>query len=390
MISVKKISTAKDAQNLLSELGCDPPGVMIMSKKMQTHVFHLRSLDIRAANILKQDALSFGGELALSKEASFLRAKKADGVLMVNQRQLEQLIGKLKGQPFGLRAVAEALQRVFTGMTRDFGLPRVMGVLNITSDSFSDGGKFVDVSRAVTHAKALARDGAHIIDIGGESTGPGSKPVSEPDELARIAPVLKELKKSGLFDNHGGHGKHTELSIDTYKSEVARFAIVNGASIVNDVTALRGDKNMAKLVAESGVQAVLMYAKDNTPRTTRVPKKYKDVIHAVKDFLSSRIEFAISQGIKENQIIIDPGMGAFVSSDPMYSFEILSRLGELRSLGFPILVGTSRKSFLGGDIGSREEASIATSLLALQNGASIARVHNVKPIVELIKNIFTR
>ena len=191
MISLRKINTLDDAQNLLSALGADPPGIGIMGKKMMVHVFHLHDLDIRAANILKQDALSFGAEVGLSKEASMLKAKRADAILIVNQRQLEQLTGKLKGQPFGLKTVAEKLQENFSRYTRTFGAPKIMGIINVTPDSFSDGGKFFDEKRAIQQIKQLISDGADIIDIGGESTGPGSKFVSADEELKRVIPVLK-------------------------------------------------------------------------------------------------------------------------------------------------------------------------------------------------------
>lgn len=251
------------------------------------------------------------------------------------------------------------------------GKVKIMGVLNVTPDSFSDGGKFFNVKKAVQRAKQMIREGADIIDVGGESSGPGSKFISEAEELRRVIPVIKKLvliaKKRGVL-----------ISIDTYKAEVARQAIIAGAKIVNDVTALRGDPKMAKVIANSGVKIILMYSKDSSARTTRKKKRYKDVVGTVMKFLKSRIDFALKQGIKRSQIIIDPGMGAFISVIPKYSFEILTRLKEFKKLGFPILIGASRKSFLPGKVDERLVPTLIAHLIATQNGANIIRVHDVK------------
>ncbi|MBI4994993.1 dihydropteroate synthase [Candidatus Peregrinibacteria bacterium] len=251
-----------------------------------------------------------------------------------------------------------------------------MGILNVTPDSFSDAGRFFSAKKAVQHAKQMIREGADIIDVGGESSGPGSKFVTVKEELRRVIPVIKKLadefKKKSL-----SRKKKILISVDTYKACVAQQAIKAGVRIVNDVTALRGDKKMAEVIAKTGVKIILMYSKDSTARTTRKKKHYKDVVASVMKFLKNRARFAIKQGIKRNQIIIDPGMGAFISAIPKYSFEILARLKEFKRLGFPILIGTSRKSFLGGEIKSREIPTFITNLAAIQNGANIIRVHNV-------------
>jgi len=245
--------------------------------------------------------------------------------------------------------------------------PLIMGILNLTPDSFSDGGRFNTEQSALKQARKLIRDGADIIDIGGESTGPNSRNVSLKEELNRVIPILKKIRKITKIP----------ISIDTYKAEVASQALEAGANIINDVTALRGDKNMASVAAKYNCPIILMYSKDSTQRTTRAPKKYKDVIKTIKDFWKSRVSYATRHGIKKENIILDPGMGAFVSGIADYSFEIVTRLNELTNLGFPVLIGISRKSFLGGHIKERDKKATSLTTIAVLNGVSIIRTHHV-------------
>ena len=247
-----------------------------------------------------------------------------------------------------------------------------MGIINVTPDSFSDGGKFSSVKAAVWQAKKLKKEGADIIDIGGEASGPNSKNVSEKEEIRRVIPVIKAIKKELSIP----------ISIDTYKSKVAKEALKAGADIVNDITALRGDKLMAKVVADSGCPIIMMYSKDPSARTTLKAKKYSDPIATISTFLKKQREYALKQGVKKEQIILDPGMGHFVSSDPNYSYQILLKLSELRPLGHPILIGLSRKSFLGGELSKRDELGKGPSALAYLNGARIIRTHDVKGLKE--------
>ncbi|OGJ46915.1 dihydropteroate synthase [Candidatus Peregrinibacteria bacterium RIFOXYA2_FULL_33_7] len=248
-----------------------------------------------------------------------------------------------------------------------------MGILNLTPDSFSDGGMFVDREKALNRAKQMVSEGAKIIDVGGESTGPGSEDVSEEEELLRIYEVLERISFWRKKED-----KDFLISVDTYKPFVARELIKLGIDIINDVTAFRfKNGEMAEVVARNCLGVVLMYSKDETARTTRKEIEYDDVVKTIKDFWLDRVDFALKSGVSKRQIILDPGMGAFVSAVPKYSFEILERLRELKELGYPILVGTSRKSFLGGKIEEREEKSRETSFLAIRNGADIVRVHEV-------------
>lgn len=245
-----------------------------------------------------------------------------------------------------------------------------MGILNITPDSFSDGEKFFRTKDYELRTKELIQQGVDIIDVGGESTGPGSSYVNVEEEMERVKPVIDFIRDNKLTEK-------AVFSIDTYKSEVAEYALKNGFQMVNDVTALRGDARMAEVLLKYRPYVILMYAKDPTARTTRAEVRYEDVIAEIKSFLVSRIKLLTDVGFPKDKIIIDPGMGAFVSAIPEYSFEIINRLSELRSLGYPILVGVSRKSFLGGKTDERDPASVEYSLKVIKNGASIIRIHNV-------------
>ncbi len=246
-----------------------------------------------------------------------------------------------------------------------------MGILNLTPDSFSDGGEFYDPSLAIRRMEEMIAEGADIIDIGGESTGPGSEDVSAKEELARVKPVIdaiaeKKLTVKALF------------SIDTYKASIAEYALEHGFQMVNDVTALRGDPKMIGILLKYEPYVVLMFSKDHSARTTADKVVYEDVIGTISDFLIEQTSELLEAGFPREKIIIDPGMGAFISSIPEFSFEVINRLEELKLLGFPILVGISRKSCLGGEMKDRNQPSVDWSLKAIQNGASIIRIHNVK------------
>jgi len=250
-----------------------------------------------------------------------------------------------------------------------------MGVLNLTPDSFSDGGVFNAVDLAAKRVVEMENKGADLIDIGGESTGPNSKNVSEKEEIARVIPILKKIRKITKLP----------ISIDTYKAEVARLALDEGVNIVNDVTALRGDKNMVKIVAQAKCPLIMMYSKDNTARTTVIKKKYKDVVNTIDKFFVDRISYAQEQGVLKKNLILDPGMGQFISAISKYSFEIINRLEELTHFGLPLLIGVSRKSFLMGKITERLDRGLIASAFAYLNGVSIIRTHDVGATVDFFK-----
>jgi dihydropteroate synthase len=252
---------------------------------------------------------------------------------------------------------------------------KLMGVVNVTPDSFSDGGLYLDPAAAIAHGKALAAEGAAILDVGGESTRPGAAPVAVDEELRRVEPVV-----AGLV------GVAEAISVDTSKATVAEAALDAGASIVNDVTALRGDPEMAALCADRGAGVVLMHMAGD-PRTMQVNPEYGDVVAEVRDFLAARLAVAVAAGIDESRVWLDPGIG-FGKTD-QHNFELLRGLGELVRLGRPILVGTSRKSFIGRADGSgaddRLGGTIATSILAATAGASALRVHDVREMSQALR-----
>ena len=256
-------------------------------------------------------------------------------------------------------------------MAGDF---QVMGVVNVTPDSFSDGGRFLEADAAVAHGVGLAAEGADILDIGGESTRPGAQPVGADEELRRVVPVIE-----GLGARLGPAGPR--LSIDTSKVAVARPALDAGCSLVNDVTAFRGDAGMAALVAERGAGCCLMHMLGD-PRTMQEDPRYDDVVADVRAFLEARLAFAVAEGVPEDRVALDPGIGFGKTLEQ--NLELLRRLDEIAAIGRPVVVGTSRKSFLGRltgrDVGDRLAGTIATNVLAYARGASIFRVHDVAPV----------
>lgn len=254
----------------------------------------------------------------------------------------------------------------------------IVGILNVTPDSFSDGGLYTTVRAALKRAREMEREGADIIDVGGESTRPKSKPVSAVEEYERVVPVVRALRKRIRLP----------ISIDTYKSAIAEAALKEGADMINDVTALRGDPRMGEIIARYRCPVVLMYAKDGTPRTTIKKKRYSNVVTAVRAFWKERIAHARACGILKSQIILDPGLGHFVSALPKYSFEILIRLPELARLGFPLMLGISRKSFLGRDLASRDDRGLPLQALAILNGARILRTHAVGKLRAFLETVF--
>jgi len=255
----------------------------------------------------------------------------------------------------------------------------VVGVLNVTPDSFSDGGDFLDVDRAVEHARKLAQAGADIIDVGGESTRPGAEPVTVEEELRRVLPVVEQL--SDLV-----------VSVDTTKAIVAEKSLAVGARIVNDISAMQFDSRMVKVVRDAGAGVVLMHMQ-GTPRTMQREPQYKDVVAEVRSFLAERIEFAEAGGLKKSQIAVDPGIGFGKTTED--NLRLLARLDEFSSLGCPLLVGTSRKSFIGKVLAERDErpravderlwGTAATVGWAVARGARILRVHDVAEMSDVVR-----
>ncbi len=259
---------------------------------------------------------------------------------------------------------------------------RLMGIVNVTPDSFSDGGRFLQARAAIEHGLALIGEGAQIVDVGGESTRPGAEPVALEEELRRVRPVVEGLASAATG---------AQISIDTSKARVARAALDAGATLVNDVTALRGDRRMAETVAESGAECCLMHMLGD-PQTMQQDPRYDDAVDEVKSFLLERMEFAVRAGIAEDRVLLDPGIGFGKTDD--HNLQLLARLDELVALGRPVVIGTSRKGFLGriaggatdrSEIGQRRlAATVATNVLALERGATVFRVHEVAPLREAL------
>jgi dihydropteroate synthase len=248
----------------------------------------------------------------------------------------------------------------------------IMGVVNVTPDSFSDGGRYLDAGAAIGHGLELEAEGATILDVGGESTRPGAAAVPEDEELRRVIPVIE-----GLI----GAGSRARISVDTSKPGVAARALDAGATLVNDVTALRGDPEMAGVIAAARAECCLMHMLGD-PRTMQDDPHYDDVVGDIKAFLEERMAFAVQEGIAFERILIDPGIG--FGKTVAHNLELLARLGEFLDLGRPVVIGTSRKSFLGRltgrDVDDRVAGTIATNVLAYERGARIFRVHDVGPV----------
>src|SRR5262245_28353350 len=251
----------------------------------------------------------------------------------------------------------------------------VVGVLNLPADSFSDGGVWLDAERALRHARSMVREGADLIDVGGESTRPGARAVRADEEIRRVVPVIERLAAEKIL-----------VSVDTSKAAVARAAFRAGAKILNDVTALRGDRAMARAAADAGVAAILMHMK-GTPRTMQRNPSYRDVVEEILGFFRESLRNAWSAGIERDKIILDPGIG--FGKLPKHNLEILRRLDEFRALGRPLAIGTSRKSFIGRALGRRVDDRVsgtaATVAAAILRGADMVRVHDVREMSDVAR-----
>ena len=264
-----------------------------------------------------------------------------------------------------------------TWKVREDGAFRLMGVVNVTPDSFSDGGLYLDPSEAIARGLELEAEGAAILDIGGESTRPGAAPVAEEVELGRVLPVIEGLVSAGT---------KAQLSIDTYKGAVATAALQAGATLVNDVTALRGDPEMAGIIADAGADCCLMHMLGD-PRTMQLDPRYEDVVSDVKAFLVERMSLAVDEGVAEEHILLDPGIG--FGKTVRHNLELVRRIHELVTVGRTVVIGTSRKSFLGKLTGreaqERVAGTIATNVLAYERGVRVFRVHDVAPVHDALE-----
>ena len=373
----------KEMKKLLEDLGCEKEGVNIMTPKSQHFLVYSQNLDPRAANIVKQEFLAAGGEAAVSWKALNLSEDRSKLIMMGTMTQFKRVLKKLKAQPFDLETLAEEVRRSLKNYRYPASLPwggkecQIMGILNVTPDSFYDGGKFDVKEKAVGRAIEMVENGADIIDVGGESTRPGSERISLEKEKERVIPVIKELKNK--ID--------VKISIDTYKPEIAEAAVEAGADIVNDVFGLRKE-GMIQKIAELDVPIIIMHMQGE-PKNMQDNPVYEDVITDISSFFIQQTEKAIEVGVKEENIIIDPGIGFGKKLE--HNLEILKRLDEFKSLGYPILLGASRKSFLGQILNKKAEnrlsGSLAVAADAVTKGAGILRVHDVRETVDVIDTI---
>jgi dihydropteroate synthase len=375
------IATPLDAEQELQRIGVDPVGIAMMAAKMLTRCVKLTGLQCRQANILKQEMLALGGDAAVARGTVACSIDKTDVILIGTDKQLHTLCGKLAPQPFGLPALAAELKQVLTFAAqrprfwrtsqRDLTLerPLIMGILNVTPDSFSDGNLYSDPQRAIDRALEMVAEGADIIDIGGESTRPGSASVPAEDELKRVIPVI-----AGLAGR-----TPCPISVDTWKSPVAQAAMDTGAAIINDISGFTFDPQMAAVAARTGAGVVLMHTR-GTPHSMQDDTVYADLIGEVIHSLRRSLALAGESGIEQERIAVDPGIG--FAKTAAQNLEILRRLREFTSIGLPLLAGTSRKSFIGKtlnrDTGQRTLGTAATVALAVQGGADILRVHDVR------------
>jgi dihydropteroate synthase len=380
------VESLADVAREVERTESDPEGVAIMTRKGRIYPVRLEGISLKAAPLLKQETLSVGADSAHARGIADHSVATTSVVILATWGQYQRLVPKLRRQPFRLADVAEEIERALRayvtrsartvrGPHRSFVVgdyPRVMGVLNVTPDSFSDGGLHLDPTEAVAHAERMVAEGAAVIDVGGESTRPGATPVSPEVEWQRLAPVL-----AGLADRVS-----VPISVDTRHAEVAAKAVDAGADIVNDVEGLRSEA-MRRTVARSGAAVIAMHMRGD-PTTMQSNLVYSDLRGEVFSALVVATEAALADGIPAERILIDPGLGFGKSAEQ--SLELLVHVGELRSLGYPVVVGASRKSFLGWTLGiddptRRLEAGIAAAVVAAERGVALVRTHDVGPTV---------
>ncbi|RBQ26696.1 MULTISPECIES: dihydropteroate synthase [Arcobacteraceae] len=368
---VYKVSL-NDTKAFLSELNCDRGGISIMSKKAKIHTLFIKDLHVGAANILKQDALSIGADLAVPNGVIIAKDKYVNVLLIGSTKHFEILSKKELAQPFGLKELAKKLKDFLKEQNYT---TKIMGVLNANEDSFFKNSRF-DNKVASHKIEEMIEDGANIIDIGAVSSRPGSLPVSEDEELNRIKDIIQTIYKNKYFEK-------VDFSIDSYSPKVIEFVLEHGFKIVNDITGLENDE-VCKLVAKYDAQAVIMHMQNNQTNMQNNPY-YEDVIAEINVFFSERIEKAKSFGV--NDIILDVGIGFGKTLE--HNLLLLKNLEHFKHFGYKLLIGASRKSMIDmitpTFIEDRLPGTIAIHLEALKYGASIIRCHDVKEHYQAIK-----
>ncbi len=373
----------------LARVGTDPASWPIFAAKVRLLVLKADDISTAGANILKQVALAAGGDCAVHRSVASGRVRRSNALLFGTPRQLEAIACRLRTQPPCASRLAPEIEQTIARLSapqlvlklgrRTLDLARrtrVMGILNVTPDSFSDGGRYLAPTAAVEHALRMESEGADFIDIGAESTRPGSEPVPAREQLERILPVLRQLRQRSKVP----------VSVDTMSARVAEAALDSGADMVNDVSALRFDPKMARLVARRGVPCVLMHMQGR-PKTMQRNPRYRDLMAEIVQFLVDAVARAEKSGVSRSQVIVDPGLGFGKTTE--HNLEVLRRLSELRSIGTAVLCGPSRKRFIGETlelgVTERLEGTLAACVLAVRAGANIIRVHDVKAATRAVR-----
>jgi dihydropteroate synthase len=372
-----------DRVSIMQKTGVDPYGIEAMLPKMTGYCLHLEAIPCKMANIIKQEMLSVGGDAAVSRNSVSCSIDKTDAVVIGSEKQIMRFADKIDEQPFGLSGIAREVKALIRNLSiehynlktgkRDIRIgdrTLIMGILNVTPDSFSDGGRFKSAQEAVESGLQMIEDGADMIDIGGESSRPGSDPVTVKEEMARVIPVIRGLAKK----------TSVPISVDTTKSEVAEEAVDQGAEIINDISGLRFDARMAEVIAGKKSALIIMHMK-GTPKDMQAGNiSYSSVTGDILSFMKKQMEYAESSGIQQECIMIDPGIG--FGKTPGDNLKILKNLREFRALGRPIVMGVSRKSFIGHLTGGlpseRIEGTAAAVSASVMNGSRVIRVHDVK------------
>ncbi|CAM2904862.1 dihydropteroate synthase [Clostridium sporogenes] len=343
-----------------------------------------------AANIIKQELMALGGDCAINKYCVNCKVETSDIILLGTDRQYKKLLAKLKYMTFfRIQEIAVELENYIKnngavrtilkdGREINYENLKVMGIINCTPDSFYEGSRKNSIEEALKTAEKMLKEGAEILDIGGESTRPGSDPVDEEEEIKRVVPVIKEIKNKF---------KDAIISIDTYRANTAKAAIEAGADIVNDISAMKYDENMVKVVKEYNVPVILMHVKGK-PKDMQIDPVYKDLMKEIHLYFSERIDYCRIHGITENKIILDPGIGFGKTVE--HNLKIMNRIEELKSFNLPVLLAASRKATIGKVLGNlpteeRLEGTIALSCLAVDAGLQMVRVHDVKENIRAIR-----
>ncbi len=370
---VEKLSNTMDLHRELKQLGVDGGGVSILEDKGQLHLIRIRDLHVGAANILKQDALSIGADIAVPRGTVTASIPRVDVLLIATERQLQQLVKKEKTQPFGLKQLSSELES-FCHLKHDEPIS-IMGILNANDDSFYHASRFQGV-KAIERIEMMIMEGADIIDLGGVSSRPGSKAVSAEEELSRVRPIIDALYEQKFYDK-------TRLSLDSYEPAVISYALEKGFHIINDITGLANDE-VAQLCGSYGATAVIMHMQGNPVNMQENPS-YSSVINDVELFFRERIVKAESFGVKE--IILDCGIGFGKRLED--NLTLISHQGHYLRLGKKLLVGASRKSMIDeispSNSDERLAGTLAIHLKALEQGASMVRVHDVKEHSQAIR-----